>query len=160
MNGLNLMATSMKLIAIGIVFSMIWIPPEDLQEWFVVVGLFISFSWIFENVGQLAPKLLYPIVWLVDNVTTYHPRGKTNFRRPIQFMDLCRGHRLSFLRTWDVFRVISVVMLVIFAIGTQLDGPLMALVWDWTYRVGLGVLASLVAWMVGTLIHARRHCLT
>ena len=124
------------------------------------MGLLISMAWILEHLERGIFKIAPYVDWLWGFVVRYNPSGKPHFRRDIQVEDLCRAHRLSILRAYDVFRVVAMFMVVVFFIFMYADfiQPVVSL-WFWTYRVGLGVLGLLALWMAGTLLHAQRRCL-
>ena len=126
--------------------------PEDRVAALELIGLFVLLGWLTKKIDKVvsvvSDNLEKFVRWLERDAKT---------GSPMQIKDLPKGHRHSFLIARGLFVAVALPALVIFAMYSLAEGsPVTATVWKWTYLCAVSLMAICLAWMIGTIFHARR----
>ncbi len=135
-------------------------PMENEVAAFELIGLLVLFAWLIRRIEKpvqiVADNLDKLLNAFLRSLTNAAPAG-TAIYRPIEIKDLCRRHRYSWIIALGLFIAVALPALVIFAMYSLAEGsPVTATVWNWTYLCGIALMVICLAWMLGTLFHARR----
>ena len=141
---------------LALVVDLIGGSPADQVPVFEVIGFFVLFAWLVRRIDKGVQFAGDHLDKFLRSLTNAEPAGSPTYTS-IEPKDLCRRHRYSFQIARGLFIAVALPALVIFAMYSLAEGsPVTATVWKWTYLCAVSLMAICLAWMIGTVFHARR----
>lgn len=153
---LMFMAAFLEIIAVilflALVVDLYGGSPADQVPVFELIGLLVLFAWLTKKID----KVVCVVSDQLESFVRWFERDPRT-GSPMQIKDLPKWHRRSFQIVRIAVPVIALPALTIGAMFYLAEGsPVTATIWKWAYLSAVSLMALCLAWMIGTLFHARR----
>ena len=121
-----------------------------------VIGLLVLLGWLIRKIDKLvrtADDNLIKLPLFSKNVVS---AGALIFK-PIDPNELCLWHKHGFQIARGLLVAVTLPLVVILGMYSLAEGSsVTATVWKWTYMCTVSIMGICLAWMIGTVFHARR----